>query len=175
MFMRRFLYAVLITASVFGVPAGAVYAYMEPAPMSEGDTKQTIRTPEGFAKALRARGYQATISYANPNLPMMTTGVGGEEIIVGFSGCMKDGCSYIQFIDLIMDATFEETDALIAISSKNEQYSHPIWYEEKKYLGFYNYIVIGYDGITIQTLIDNMSYFVSDNKRMTEIIMMMRK
>lgn len=174
MLMRRVLHAALLAASVLGVSTGALCADLESTPMLEGAAKQTIRTPEGFVKALRVRGYQATISYDNPTLPMITTGVGGEEIVVGFSGCMKDGCSYVQFIDYITDATFQETDALIAISSKNEQYSHPIWLEKDNYLAFYNYIVIGSDGITIQTLIDNMSYFVSDNQRMTEIIRTMR-
>lgn len=140
-----------------------------------GDAKQTIRKPEEFAKALRSRGYQATISYDNPKLPMMSTGVGGEEIAVGFSGCTEDGCSYVQFIDYIIDATYEETEKIIKLASKNEQYSHPIWLEDSKYLAYYNYIIIGSDGITIQTLIDNMTYFVSDNQKMTDILVDMRE
>jgi hypothetical protein len=140
-----------------------------------GDAKQTMRKPEEFAKALRSRGYQATISYDNPQLPMMSTGVGGEEIAVGFSGCTEDGCSYVQFIDYIIDATYEETEKIIKLASKNEQYSHPIWLEDSNYLAYYNYIIIGSDGITIQTLIDNMNYFVSDNQKMTDILVDMRE
>jgi hypothetical protein len=140
-----------------------------------GDAKQTIRKPEEFAKALRSRGYQATVSYDNPKLPMMSTGVGGEEIAVGFSGCTKDGCSYVQFIDYIIDATYEETEKIVKLASKDEQYSHPIWLEDSNYLAFYNYIVIGSDGITVQTLIENMTYFVSDNQKMTDILLDMRE
>ena len=140
-----------------------------------GDAKQTIRKPEEFAKALRSRGYQATVAYDDPQSPMMTTGVGGEEIVVNFSGCTKDGCSYVQFIDYIIDATYEETDKIIKLASKNEQYSHPIWVEDLNYLAYYSYIVIGSDGITVQTLIDNMTYFVSDNEEMTDILVDMRE
>ena len=140
-----------------------------------GDAKQTIRKPEEFAKALRSRGYQASISYDNPELPMMSTGVGGEEFAVGFSGCTKDGCSYVQFLDYIIDATYEETDKIIKLASKNEQYSHPIWLEDSNYLAYYNYIVIGSDGITLQTLIDNMTYFVSDNQKMTDELLKIRQ
>ena len=140
-----------------------------------GDAKQTIRKPEEFAKALRSRGYQASISYDNPELPMMSTGVGGEEFAVGFSGCTEDGCSYVQFIDYIIDATYEETNKIIKLASKNEQYSHPIWLEDSNYLAYYNYIIIGSDGITVQTLIDNMTYFVSDNQKMTDILVDMRE
>jgi hypothetical protein len=140
-----------------------------------GDAKQTIRKPEEFAKALRSRGYQAAVSNDDPNAPFMTTGVGGEEIAVSFSGCTKDGCSYIQLVDAIADATYEESQRIIKLSSKNEQYSHPIWMEEDNNLAFYNYIVIGSDGITVQTLIDNMSYFVSDNQKMADEILKMRE
>ena len=140
-----------------------------------GDAKQTIRKPEEFAKALRSKGYQATVSYDNPKIPMISTGVGGEEIAVGFSGCTEDGCSYVQFLDYVNGVTYQESQKLITISSKKEQYSHPIWEEENNYLAFYNYIVIGSDGITVQTLIDNMNYFVSDNNKMTDILLDMRE
>jgi hypothetical protein len=140
-----------------------------------GDAKQTIRKPEEFAKALRSRGYQAAISNEHPRIPMMTTGVGGEEIVVGFSGCTKEGCSYVQFIDFIIDATYEEAQKIIKLASKNEQYSHPTWIEDTNQLLYYNFIVIGSDGITIQTLIDNMTYFVSDNQKMTDEILKMRE
>jgi hypothetical protein len=136
-----------------------------------GDTKKTLRSPEAFVQALKDRGYQAKVSYDKPNSPMVNTGVGGEEIAVSFSGCTKDGCSYVQLLDYIIDATVEEADALIKIASKNEQYSHPIWVKEDKRLAFYNYIIIGSDGITIQTLIDNMSYFVLDNQKMIDLIL----
>ena len=140
-----------------------------------GDAKQTIRKPEEFAKALRSRGYQASISYDDPKSPMMSTGVGGEEIAVNFSGCTTDGCSYVQFIDYIIDATYTEAEKIIKLSAKNEQYSHPIWVENSNYLAYYNYIIIGSDGITVQTLIDNMTYFVSDNQKMTDILVDMRE
>jgi hypothetical protein len=140
-----------------------------------GDAKQTIRKPEEFAKALRSKGYQATVSYDNPKIPMISTGVGGEEIAVGFSGCTEDGCSYVQFLDYVNGVTYQESQKLITLSSKKEQYSHPIWEEENNYLAFYNYIVIGSDGITVQTLIDNMNYFVSDNNKMTDILLDMRE
>jgi hypothetical protein len=77
-----------------------------------GEAKQTLRSPEAFARSLQSKGYQAKVSYNNPKMPQMTTGVGGEEILVSFSGCTKDGCSYVQFIDYIIDATFEEAYAL---------------------------------------------------------------
>ncbi|MBL0116019.1 MAG: hypothetical protein IPP45_11840 [Sphingomonadales bacterium] len=93
-------------------------------------------------------------------MPSITTGVDGNTILITFSGCDKDGCNYVQLIDYITDASKREADYLILQSSNDEQYSHPLWLDKENYLGFYNYIVIGTDGITAQTLIENMNMFV---------------
>ena len=135
-----------------------------------GDAKQTLRKPEAFAKALRDKGYQAKVSYDDPKLPQILTGVGGEEILVSFSSCDTDGCSYIQLIDILNEITQREANLVVKLASSDEQYSHAIMGKDQKSLAFYNYIVIGSDGITAQTLIENMAYFVKDNAVFAKII-----
>ena len=140
-----------------------------------GEAKQTLRSPEAFAQALRQKGYQATVSYEDPKAPTMSTGVGGEEILVSFSGCNNGDCKYVQFLDYITDATKKESDQLIREASTDELYSHPIWIDKRKILGYYSYLVIGLDGVTINTFIENMRYFVETNEGLTSSMLKARK
>jgi len=140
-----------------------------------GDAKQTLRSPDTFAQALKQQGYQASISYENPEMPMLTTGIGDEKIVVAFSGCAKDGCNYIQFIDYFTDVNRREADWLILESGRDESYSHPLWMQKENYLALYNYVVVGTDGITLRTFIENMDYFIEDNNRIAQSIVEFRK
>jgi hypothetical protein len=135
-----------------------------------GDAKQTLRSPEAFAQALRQQGYQAKVTYEIKDIPMIEVGIGGEEIGVGFSDCNEDGCNYIQLIDWFTGITEDEAYLLAANRFGEEGYGHPYWNKEKKTLALYNYFVIGSDGITVKNLIDNMKYFVKDNLNMTNVI-----
>lgn len=139
-----------------------------------GDAKQTIRSPEAFAQALRTKGFQAIVSYDDPKSPNMEVGVGGEKIAVSFSGCTPKGCNYIELMDYFNGISKNETNAVIEKHSKNEFYSHPIYFEGKNYLAFYNYIVIGADGITVDVLVSNMEKFVESNKSLLSIALEMR-
>lgn len=140
-----------------------------------GDARQTFRNPDAIARALRQRGFQASVSYDDPDSPNLTTGVGGEEISVSFSGCDNKGCDYIQLLDFFNGMSRAEANAVIAHATNEEFYSHPIWVTKNDYLAFYNYIVIGSDGITAQGLIDNMTYFVKTNAELLQVAMNMRK
>lgn len=135
-----------------------------------GDAKQTIRSPGAFVQALRQKGFQATVSYEDPQTPVITTGIGGNQIALSFSGCDDEGCSYIQLLDYITDATAQEAQLVMNRVSKEEFYSHPIWLDNKKLLAFYNYILIGNDGITTNNLIESMEFFVKTNLELTNII-----
>lgn len=139
-----------------------------------GDAKQTFRSPEDIARALRQRGYQASVSYDDPNSPNLLTGVGGQEISISFSGCDNNGCDYIQLLDFFNGMSRSEANAVIEHATSEEFYSHPIWVTKGSYLAFYNYIVIGSDGITIQGLIDNMTYFVKTNEELLQVALDMR-
>lgn len=139
-----------------------------------GDTKQTLRSPEAFVRALKQKGYQADLSYEDPKMPIIATVVGGETIAVAFSGCDSGGCSYVQFLDWITDVTKAEADHVILKSTKIETYSHPMWVEKSGDFGYYNYIIIGNDGITINTLIENMNYFVKDNTKLSNFLIEFR-
>ena len=140
-----------------------------------GDAKHTLRSPEAFAQALRQVGFQASVSYDDPEMPSMEVGVSGEKIAVSFSGCNAKGCNYIQIIDWYNDLSKIEFNAILEKTLAEEYYSHPIWFENKGYLAFYNYMVIGSDGITIHTLIDNMEYFVQTNKELLGVALEMRR
>jgi hypothetical protein len=141
-----------------------------------GNAKQTLRSPEAFAQALRQKGFQASVSNDDPETPRLNVGVSGEKIVASFSGCSeKKECNHIQLVDLFNDLSKQEANAIIAKSLDDESYSHPIWFEKGKYIAFYNYIVIGADGITVQTLIDNMEYFVEANKTFLGIVQDMRR
>lgn len=139
-----------------------------------GDAKQTLRSPEAFAQALRQKGFQATVSYKDQKAPTINTGVGGNEIVLYFSGCDQGGCSYIQLLDYITDATKEEANLILYKASREEFYSHPVWLDKTKLLAFYNYILIGEDGITANTLIENMRYFVKTNDDFANVILKKR-
>lgn len=140
-----------------------------------GDAKQTFRSPDAIARALRQRGFQASVSYDDPDSPKLTTGVGGQEISVSFSGCDNDGCNYIQLLDFFSGLSTSEANAVIAHANSEEFYSHPIMVAKSEYIAFYNYIVIGTDGITAQNLIDNMTYFVKTNDELLQVALDMRK
>lgn len=135
-----------------------------------GDAKQTLRSPDAFAQALRQKGYQATLSYEDKSAPMINTGVGGEEIAVAFSGCDQSGCDYIQLLDFVTGATRDDFMRLLYRTSNEEFYSHAVWVQKSKDIAFYNYILIGADGITIGTLIENMKYFVKTNEEFELIL-----
>lgn len=139
-----------------------------------GDAKQTIRKPEIFVQGLRQKGYQATISSEIRNIPMIRVTSGGEEFAIGFSSCNVNGCNYIQLIDWYSDVTEEEAYFIAARTLFDERFSHPYYNKDDKSFALYNYIVIGTDGITLQTLIDNMNYFIRDNLRITDIIVQRR-
>jgi hypothetical protein len=136
-----------------------------------GDAKQTLRSPEAFAQALRQQGYQAKVTYELKGIPMIAVSVGGEEIGVGFSECSGSGCQYIQIIDWFTDITEDEAYFLAGSVLRNEGYSHPFWNKENKSFALYNYIVIGEDGITVKNLIDNMKYFVRENYKLSNLIL----
>lgn len=141
-----------------------------------GNAKQTLRSPEAFAQALRQKSFQASVSNDDPETPKLNVGVSGETIVISFSGCSaKKECNHIQLLDAFTDLSKQEASAIIAKSLDDETYSHPIWFEKEKFIAFYNYIVIGSDGITVQTLIDNMEYFVEANKTFLGIVHDMRR
>lgn len=140
-----------------------------------GDAKQTLRSPEAFAQALRQQGYQAKVTDEIKGIPMISVSVGGEEIGVGFSGCTQSGCGYIQLIDWFSDITEDEAYFLAGSILRQEGYSHPYWNEKSKTFSLYNYVVIGSDGITTQSLIDNMQYFVRNNYRLSNLIIEKRQ
>lgn len=139
-----------------------------------GDAKQTLRTPEAFAAALRQRGYQAKITHEIKDIPMIMVNVGGEEIGIGFSDCDNNGCNYIQIIDWFKGISEDEAYFSAGNRLREEGYSHPFWNVDGKTFALYNYIVIGSDGITVQNLIDNMNYFVRENVNMTNSIIQRR-
>lgn len=140
------------------------------------EAKQTLRLPEAFANALRSRGFQASVSRDDKDSPRLTTGVGGEEIAVAFSGCDPTGCDYIQLLDYMNGVSEAEVKAAVSRAANDEVYSHPIWFPSmNNTISFYTYIVIGSDGITTQTLIDSMKYFVDDNKRQADEIIKLRR
>lgn len=139
-----------------------------------GDAKQTLRTPEAFAAALQQQGYQAKISYSDPNAPTMETGMNGEKIQVAFSDCDKSGCNYIELLDYYNDMSNAEINAVLKKHASEEYYSHPLWVSDAKYLAFYNYIVIGSDGITAKTLIENINYFIKTNGELLQVVVDMR-
>ena len=140
-----------------------------------GDAKQTLRIPGAFARALQEKGYQAKVSYDDPETPKISTGVGGEEIEISFSSCDKEGCDYIELLDYYSGISLIEKNALFSKTSEEENYSHPIWIKSTKILVLYNYIVIGTDGITAQTLIENMAYFVKSNNEILQVVTDMRE
>ncbi len=133
-----------------------------------GAVEPNLRSPDAFLLALRQKGFQATIEKEDPNSPTIQVGVSGEQIVIGFSGCDQKGCSYVQLIDVFEGVTRKQANAVMAYSIKTETYSHPLWLEDTKVLACYNYIVIGTDGISVQTLIDNMNYFVEANKELVD-------
>lgn len=139
-----------------------------------GDAKQTLRTPEAFAAALRQKGYQAKINDEVADIPMIMVNVGGEEIAVAFSDCDNSGCNYIQFIDWFKGVSEDEAYFSAGNRLREEGFSHPFWDSDKKTFALYNYIVIGSDGITVQNLIDNMNYFVRENVTLTNSIVRRR-
>jgi hypothetical protein len=140
-----------------------------------GDAKRTMRSPEAFALALRQKGYQAKVDYEDKASPTMLTGVGGQEIVVSFSGCDNTGCDYIQLLDIYKDISRTDAQRLSNYLLANEQYSHPHYTPSTEKLALYSYIVIGQDGITLQVLIDNMKYFVKDNAELTDLIVKWRE
>lgn len=143
-------------------------------PRYMGDAKQTLRTPEAFATALRQKGYQAKITLDVKDIPMIMVNVGGEEIAVGFSDCNNSGCNYIQLIDWFNGVSEEESYFSAGNHLREEGYSHPFWNADGRTFALYNYIVIGSDGITFQNLVDNMNYFVRENVKMTNLIVQRR-
>ena len=140
-----------------------------------GDARQALRSPEAFAEALRQKGFQASVSYDDPAMPSMDVGVSGEKIAVAFSGCSDNGCKYIQLLDWFNELTRQEVNAILNKSRSQEQYSHPIWVDKSNQLAFYNYIVIGSEGISAQTLVDSIEYFVRSNQELLEIALDMRE
>lgn len=138
------------------------------------DAKQTLRSPEDFVQALRKSGFQASVSYENKELPIISTNVGGEDIRIGLSDCNGSGCNYAEFIQSYSGVTDDEAYYFAGATLVDEQYSHPYWNEKDSTFSLYNYVVLGSDGITIKNLIDNMKYFVRDNLRLTEIIVKKR-
>ena len=140
-----------------------------------GDAKQTLRSPEVFARALQEKGYQAKVSYDDPETPQISTGVDGEKIAIFFSSCDKEGCNYIQLIDFYDEISDVEKNMVITKASEEENYSHPINLKSANLFAFYNYIVIGTDGITAQTLIENMRYFVKSNSELLQVVTDMRE
>lgn len=140
-----------------------------------GQAKQTLRSPEAFAKGLNSRGFQAQVNYEDPETPYLSVNVGGEEILVAFSGCSNTGCEYIQLLDWYSDVTKEEARYISANQLSNEAFSHPFWNDALRRYALYQYIVVGSDGITVQTLIDNMNYFVRENTRLNDLIVQRRR
>lgn len=136
-----------------------------------GDAKATLRTPEAFAEGLRGKGYQATITYSDPDSPSLATGVGGEQFTIAFSGCENKNCKYIQFLDFYTDVSRVEADSIIDYMQEDETYSHIYYNKKQNTFGLYNYIVIGIDGITLNTLIENMNYFIRSNKEIEKKIL----
>ena len=133
-----------------------------------GAVEPNLRSPDAFLLALRQKGFQATINKDNPDSPTIQVGVSGEQIAVSFSGCDPKGCDYVQLIDWFDGVTRKQANAVMAYSFKTETYSHPLWLEDTKVLVCYNYIVIGTNGISVQTLIDNMNSFVEANKELVD-------
>lgn len=133
-----------------------------------GAVEPNLRSPDAFLLALRQKGFQATINKDNPESPTINVGVSGEQIAVSFSGCDPKGCDYVQLIIWYIGVTRKQANAVMVYSFKTETYSHPLWLEDTNVLVCYNYIVIGANGISVQTLIDNMNYFVEANKELVD-------
>lgn len=135
----------------------------------QDSAKVNLRSPGAFELALRKKGFQAKLSAEDVEMPTMEVGVGGETIVLAFSGCDLAGCSYIQLIDWFNDLTAVEVRDLIKDIGKEEIYSHPVLLDDGSF-GLYNYLIIGEDGITLQTLIENMQYFVKTNQEIGQKI-----
>lgn len=132
--------------------------------------RQTLRRPDEFVRALEREGYRASVSNEDPNIPLVYVNVRGEEVGIAFSGCIQSGCSYLQFIDWYTDVTRDEAFALAASRLFDEGFSHPYWNEQLGSLALYNFVIIGSEGISINSLVDNLNYFVRDNMKLEDVI-----
>jgi hypothetical protein len=135
---------------------------------------QKFRNPEDFAQALRGMGYQAGVSYEIKDVPMLSVNVSGEEVAIGFSGCSAGGCDYIEFIDYYFDITEDEAYYIARYRLLEEGFSHPFWDGANKTFALYSYFVIGSEGLSVKTLIENLNYFVRDNMRLEDLIVQRR-
>lgn len=139
------------------------------------DGKQTLRSPEAFAQALRKKGYQPKVSYELKGIPTIAINVGGEDIGVAFSDCGPTGCNYIQLIDWYTDVTESEAYYLASRRlSEEEGISSVYWNKNNNMLAVYHFIVIGSDGITLINLIETMNYFVREKAGLINLILKRR-
>lgn len=136
--------------------------------------RQELRRPNEFVQALQREGYRASVDNEDPNIPLVYVNIGGEEVAIAFSGCVQSGCSYVQFIDWYTDITRDEALELASSRLFDEGFSHPYWNEQIGSLALYNFIVIGSEGISAKTLIENLNYFVRDNMRIEDLIVQRR-
>lgn len=130
---------------------------------SAGEGKQTLRSPEAFLSGFKQMGLTASLNTEDPKMPAIKVDLNGETIMVSFSNCDAKGCNFVQLLDWAIGLSDKQVNAIKARSITTEQFSHPLWLEADKVMAFYNYLVIGTDGVTVQALIENMAYFIDTN------------
>ncbi len=55
-------------------------------------------------------------------------------------------------------------------NSSEESFATALYQRDQKWLVVYHYIILGSEGITLQNLLDNMSYFVQDFDRIGKLL-----
>jgi len=143
-------------------------------PPVTAEARTTLRRPEDFARALNQLGYKTVLSQELTGTPLLTVNFNGYDVGIGFSSCTPEGCNVVQLLKLIGGITSNEVLYISDLETRRESYSHIYWNLDKKVFAFYNFIVIGDEGITVEIIVDNIVYFIRDNTRLADLMLKKR-
>lgn len=123
-------------------------------------TAHDVRT---VVSALQDNGFQAKLDKTDDGDPMIISGADGNKFAMTFSSCTAHAdCSYIELIASWNDVK-PELGAKIASSwQAEENYSGLIYLPNEGQLTAYHYLITGKDGISPDSLVDSISYFMKD-------------
>jgi hypothetical protein len=123
----------------------------------------TAADVDGIVRALQANGYQAQIDRRQKSGPWILTAAGGHKFGIYFYSCTTPNkCKFVEFIATYTDVEQAAATSVASDWSSRERFSGIIYDPSEKALSAYHYLITGETGISEQSFLDTMAYFVAD-------------